>query len=471
MKEPSGRGRVHRGLVGPGIALLAWSVTTALLSTRFGASFAPEEEPIEAFVLLQVVGGCLWLWLLHALRARPIPHGLLLVVGLGILLRLALFISTPILEDDYQRYLWDGAVAAHGLDPYAYAPADVLSGGSEAEAEWASLAAEGHAVLERVNHPSLKTIYPPVAQAAFAVAHHIAPWKPIGLRVVWLGLDLAVCLLLITGLGRGPDRAWRLAVYWLNPLLLKEIYNSLHMELVVLLFVTAALVWAGRRQILLAGASLGLAIGAKLWPILWLPLVLRVRGLRGRDAFLGCVAAGTLALFLLLPLLRGAAGEASGLAAYARRWEMNDSAFLLIQALFEMLSPARAALAARAAVALLLLVLLMGLMRRPITTGADLAGRSLLLVAALFLLSPTQFPWYFLWCLPTLALRPNFALLLLTITLPLYYLRFRFVEYGLADWFDYGLVWVQFVPTWILLWRGARPGESHSASLLVAEAR
>jgi len=469
MDEPDTRAWLDRGLALPVAALLAWSVATAVLSTRFGASFAPEEEPIEAFVLLQVLGGCLWLWLLFVLRRRSPAHLLLLVVVVGLLLRVPLFFSTPILEDDYQRYLWDGAVTARGLDPYTHTPAEILAGGIQPEAEWASLVAEGGAVLARVNHPSLSTIYPPVAQGAFAIAHYIAPWKPIGLRVVWLCLDLMVCSLLILGLGRVPDRAWRLAIYWLNPLLLKEIYNSLHMELVLLVFATAALVWAGRRRIVLACASLGLAIGAKFWPILWVPLLLRFRGLRRRDALLGILVAGALAVVLVLPLLRALTGDASGLGAYARRWEMNDSAFLLLQALFETVTPAHAALATRATVALLLLGLLIGLLRRPIKNGSDLAGRALLVVAALFLLSPTQFPWYFLWCLPALALRPNFALLLLTVSLPLYYLRFRFVEHGLADWFDYGIVWLQFVPIWILLLREYRRAPPPTRGLQVAE--
>ncbi len=445
-----------RALLAPLAALVAWGVGTALLSRRFGAPNLPADEPIAAFVLLQVAGGVIWLWALVVLRRRSDTRLLWLVLGVGLVLRLALFFSTPILENDYQRYLWDGAVTAHGLDPYAHAPADLLTHAASAGPAWAPLVVEGRAVLEHVNHPHLATIYPPVAQGAFAIAHRLAPWKPVGLRVVWLGLDLAACLLLILGIGRTADRAWRLGIYWLNPLLLKEVYNSLHMEMVLLVFATAALVWATRRRIVLACGALGLAIGAKLWPVIWLPLLLRGRGLRRRHVVLGCVTAGVLATFLVWPLLRaalGPTGDASGLGAYARAWEMNDSAFVVLQALMRFVLPAQAPIAARAAVGLLLLVLLAWQMRRPVADGHDFAQRALVMVAALFLLSPTQFPWYFLWCLPALALRPSVPLLLLTVTLPLYYLRFRFVEWGRADWFDYGVVWLQFVPTWVLLAR------------------
>ena len=43
------------------------------------------------------------------------------------------------------------------------------------------------------------------------------------------------------------------------------------------------------------------------------------------------------------------------------------------------------------------------LLRKKIDDGADLCNRCLLLMAAVFLLSPTQFPWYYIWLIPFLA--------------------------------------------------------------------
>jgi len=454
----------RRRLVLPVAALLAWGAATVLLSGRFDGSLSSAEEPIEIFVALQILGGAIWFWTLAALRRQSGARLVLLVVVVGLVLRAAFFFSTPILEDDYQRYLWDGGVVAHGLDPYAHAPADLLLGAGMPRAAWDPLVDEGDDVLQQVNHPHLRTIYPPVAQGAFALAHVIAPWKPLGLRLVWLGLDLIVCLLLLRGLGRASDRAWRLAIYWLNPLLIKEIYNSLHMEMVLLVFATAALVWAGRKRFLPACVALGLAIGAKFWPALWVPLLLRRRGLGKRRLAIGLLVAGAVALACVLPILRGGTGEDSGLSAYASHWEMNDGAFVLLLAFFEWWAGAHGMLLARASVALLVLGVLTTRLKRPVGDGADVTGRALWVVAALFLLSPTAFPWYFLWCLPLLALRPQSALLLLTATLPLYYLRFRFAQHDNVGVFDYGVVWLEFLPTWILLARsGLRARQARTA--------
>jgi hypothetical protein len=92
------------------------------------------------------------------------------------------------------------------------------------------------------------------------------------------------------------------------------------------------------------------------------------------------------------------------------------------------------------------------LARSPIRDGQDFCQRCLLAVAAVFLLSPTQFPCYYVWLIPLLAIRPQASLLLLTVLLPLYYLRFFFLSRGQAAVFDYGIVWLEYLPVWMLLW-------------------
>ena len=87
-----------------------------------------------------------------------------------------------------------------------------------------------------------------------------------------------------------------------------------------------------------------------------------------------------------------------------------------------------------------------------------LCNRFLIVTAAVFLLAPAQFPWYYTWLVPFLVLVPSSALLTLTALLPLYYLRFYLDFRGQARLFDYGIVWLEYVPVWILLaWAWRRP--------------
>ena len=48
------------------------------------------------------------------------------IIFTGLFARLILIPSSPILEDDFYRYLWDGAVTANEFNPYVYSPQDVI---------------------------------------------------------------------------------------------------------------------------------------------------------------------------------------------------------------------------------------------------------------------------------------------------------------------------------------------------------
>jgi hypothetical protein len=130
-------------------------------------------------------------------------------------------------------------------------------------------------VLERINHSDLRTIYPPVAQGVFALAHWIGPWKLTAWRGLILILDMvtiALLLALLRDLGRSP--LWA-ALYWWNPIVLKELFNSAHMDAIIVPLILGALLLAIRKRPLAATACLTLAAGAKIWPLILLPLVWR----------------------------------------------------------------------------------------------------------------------------------------------------------------------------------------------------
>jgi hypothetical protein len=89
--------------------------------------------------------------------------------------------------------------------------------------------------------------------------------------------------------------------------------------------------------------------------------------------------------------------------------------------------------------------------RKPIAGADDLVGRASLLVAALVLLSPAQFPWYAVWFAPFLAFRPWAGFLMLTATAPLYYMSFYLTAAGEPEIFKRTVVWLIWVPVWAAL--------------------
>lgn len=377
----------------------------------------------------------------------------LCIVAAGLAVRLALFASEPILEDDYQRYLWDGAVTASGHNPYAAAPKDALTKDNDLN----RLGQESGPVINRVNHPDLKTIYPPVAQAAFALAYAIRPWSLAAWRSVLLAFDfatLALILLLLREVGRSP--LWS-ALYWWNPLVIKELFNSAHMEAVVLPFVLGALWLAIRKRHVLATASLAMAVGAKIWPGLLLPLILRGCSSNRRTLLYAVLVFAALVALCAAPICLGGLDSNSGFAAYASHWQTNSALFPALERATAMvlslaaLPSEMAGVATRGILALCIVALSVSVSVKRLESPDDLVYRASLVVAALVLLSPAQFPWYAVWFAPFLPFRPWFGFLLLTATVPLYYLSFHFLAQYRPDIFDDGVVWIIWVPVWTAL--------------------
>lgn len=461
---------------GSGLALLGVCAVLAWLAQDFTYGSDMGTRPVMLFVLILSGAGCFYLGV-SALIARTEPTRRLAwwVFAAGAGMRLVMSLSQPILEDDWYRYLWDGAVTAHGLNPYTVIPITMQGDCASVEGAASALADEAGIILERVNHPELGTIYPPVAQAAFAVAHWIAPWQVSGLRVLYFATDCVVFALLIQlllQLGRSPFYA---AIYWWNPLLLKECYNSLHMDLLVAPFLLGALLLLFRKRAVLAAAMLAGAVAVKLWPVLLLPPLLATQWRRPRKLLAAGAVFLLVAVLLLAPMAALAPlGRDSGLVAYGQRWEMNDALFMvfpwLVSQAAEFLGVDLSAGVvhrvgrgiAAAIVAAVSLYASFAIARRARNLSGPAWGGDRVesqystdwwcwIAAVLFLVSPTQFPWYLLWLLPFLSLVPGFALLTLTALLPIYYLKFFFDARGQVDFFHYRLVWLEFGPVWALL--------------------
>jgi hypothetical protein len=397
-----------------GLIVTAFGVTLTLFSPLFGYAHEVGDMPIAWLVAGLVLAGfvyflCLPQLISHSLSCDARESHLILVciVAAGLAARLALFASEPILEDDYQRYLFDGAVTATGNNPYAMSPKDAPADGSGA---LGPLTREGATVVGRINHPDLKTVYPPVTQAAFALAYMIKPWSLIAWRSVVLLFDLAslaFLLLLLREAGRSP--LWS-ALYWWNPVVIKELFNSAHMEAIVLSFVLLALLLAVRGRHIAATTSLAAAVGAKIWPALLLPLIVRQRG---AFKFVGSlIVFGAVVALWAIPIWLGGLDQQSGFVAYLSSWQTNSALFpALERAVGAVVPPETAGIVVRAIIALCLVVLAVLVRLKPIESPDDLMGRASLMVAALVLLSPAQFPWYVVWFAPFLAFRPCLGLI------------------------------------------------------------
>ena len=401
---------------------------------------------IYQYIGLAMAGGLVLFGLfgwIKRYKATRFALGIVFIVGLCA--RLMMFMSTPILEDDWHRYLWDGAVVANGLDPYEFAPAEASPiDRLGQQVDWSEdpgllalqeltdgLSQEEYEVYWRVNYPYYKTIYPPIAQGAFGAAHFIAPFNLNGWRMVLLLFDLASFALIVWALGLfGRSYMW-VGLYWWNPVVIFEVFNAGHMDVLIVPFLIGAIGLAKLERLHLAVVALAGAAAVKLWPILLAPVLVRKVMFDMKRliplAALFCVVA----FVLLWPQLRYVWTDPDqGLVAYSEAWRRHAFLYsVLVEGPFRWFGDP--IIAARQFVMLSVAGgALWFAWRNPTWIGkteADRMAAGMLAVTALLLfLSPTGYPWYQVWIAGLIPFAPRLGYIVFTIMAPLYYFSFYF---------------------------------------------
>ena len=424
-----------------GVALIGAALfAIRYISPEFRLGTTTETHPYLLFAGLLIAANLVWFFFIPLLSAQThnsryqqkgVKPYLWTLIFISLGFRAIFFGSTPIYEDDWNRYLWDGAVITQGENPYAQSPQAVID-----NPELSSLKTyaedradrKGGNILKRINNRELTTIYPPVAQSAFAGAAFLAPLNLEALRFIYLIIEALTLILLVRLLpkyGRAPD--WAL-LYAFSPLLIYSAFNAAHMDILLPLFILLTLLFI-RFQPILAGVTLSAAVGVKIWPLILAPALFQSY-LKRRLVYVTCaVLIAVLSAALLWPMIEQLGGD-SGLKAYSENWRRSSFLFPLIEgaAGYEFEDPGRMA---RIFIAVLvtLTALYYGFFGR-IQDHEDLPARLLIVTLVLLLLSPTGFPWYAIWFIVFLPFVPSYGAALLCVLLPLYYVRYALGEAG-----------------------------------------
>lgn len=267
-RQDAGFGRTH----GLALILLAASIASA--------PFATERFGFRGFVAAALVATLAWLPLVRA--ALPLR----ITIGVAIALRLAVLAPDPLLSGDVYRYLSDGAAFSNGINPYEYFPSD-----------------------PRINHPEIRSIYPPHAQWLFRLVHDLYGW-----RLLIIAFDVLALVLLRR----------RALAYAACPLVIFEGAWNGHLDAIAAVFLLIALT---RRS----GAALAVAGGLKVIPLAALPALARLldRGARLRFA----AAFASVLVLPVIPFL--GAPIMPGFREYATRWIFNSPLYDLVRAIVE----------------------------------------------------------------------------------------------------------------------------------------
>jgi hypothetical protein len=316
------------------------------------------------------------------------------------------------LSTDAYRYRTEGAMWLVKMSPYAHSPASYVRSGR-------TYRNVDDALDHEVSHPSLPSIYPPIAQASFVLGRWFEPWLGkrsflwndpfLTFRVMYSVVAVA-CVAILVGILRSAGNSvwWAMLFAW-NPLTVIETGAAAHVDILGVMFLLACMWMLQRRRFVWAAVCLALATGAKPQAAMLLPWMLRDAWMASADQrsrrravwwSLGAFAV-VLALDYVPPLCyqNGYRGFLATVREYSSSWEFNGSVYELIKARFGQgdkgLAMERAKASARLLAQAALVLTALVLWRR--RASMIEAGYWLYLIALLF--SPVVYPWYLLWML------------------------------------------------------------------------
>ncbi len=395
-------------------AVTRWGVVYLVGALCVG--WALWDRALLALLLVGSIVCALAAWRMH--RLNPGVKAVLLVAFAA---RVLVFPAPPSLSDDGYRYLWDGYAQVSGVSPYAFTPEQAEDLGPQV-------------LLDRMNSGRFYSVYPPVTQAAFALA---ANWSGDWL-VAWYAWKLiclvaeatAAALLIRLAGSRGA------LIYLLHPLSWIEAVGQAHSEALLVPAILAA-VWLAQHRRLrdLAGLAIAVAALVKLYPIVLMPLFART----WRAWILAGV--GTLAMSAAYLSAEAVRNGLESVRLFGVYFEFNGGPYIVFKAALWKWAPLLAPHASR----LLLCIFVPAALAVGYRLRARPIAATLAIVAVYLGCSATVHPWY--------------ALILLALAALIRPIPFWVLAWGLLSLSTYSrYVWGDEIYLWSvgLTWCGAQ---------------
>ena len=430
-----------------GLGVILYAVYILFVSHTLTYTAHPTDKQKLLFVSQRILIGILFFLAVININKLPIKESWIAwIVFTGLFARLILIPSSPILEDDYYRYMWDGAVTANEFNPYIFSPQEVIEKNPIVPEKILKLADESGNIIENINHPKIKTIYPTLSQIIFGISYFLFPWSITGWKFFLLIGDILLLFFLIRILRELKLPISFVAIYWLNPIVLHEFFNTAHYDLFALLFTAVSIYYYLKDEFVTASITLALAVGFKLWPILIFPIFLRKLTNQKWKILSSVFAFLLFTIIIFVPILRAGLDQNQGLIKYAANW-INNAAFYtllkesidLFTTTFKIYYVCADCVARWITIGIISFVLLL-LIKKPAKDNLNLVDKILIIIAVSFLVSPTQFPWYVTWMILPLVFSPKISLLMYAFLIPLYHLN------SLGGYF----VYIQHIPVILL---------------------
>lgn len=247
------------------------SILLSLLSLAFYFTFAYHLDRTDFIKLLGLFAA---LFFLCFKLVQFEKWNFKFLLAIGILFRLVFLIAEPNLSQDFYRFIWDGELVSHFMNPYLQVPNTMIEHSDV-------VIANAQELYNGMGNLSAKHFsnYPPLNQLIFGLAVLLGGKSILGSVIVMRGTiilaDIGIFYFgrkLLKNINQSPHLIFW---YFINPLVIIELTGNLHYEGVMLFFFVWALYLLSVHKWQWAAVVYACSISVKLVPLLFLPLFLK----------------------------------------------------------------------------------------------------------------------------------------------------------------------------------------------------
>lgn len=374
-------------------------------------------KPISSFTFIYISSSVVFILISWQILKQDLTANFIYVLlALAVIIRLAFIPLHPIGSDDYYRYVWDGKVQAHGINPYAFAPNDTALNSLHDE------------ILPKlVNHPEMKTIYPPLTEIIFYFSFLIGGDSFVGLKILMFIFDFLTLfgLYLIIKKQNLPLR--NILLYALGPLIIFQLFIDAHADGFGLPFLIFSIYFYLDKKKIGSYIFLGLSICIKPLGLIIIPIYfISEQKLidRLKPVIIPLLICG---LFYLPYTFTGTPFQA--LMKFTENWTFNGVVFNTLDYFIHDNQISR-----------LLCALLLIITYLPVVLSKkDLLSKIYISIFLLFIFSPVVHPWYVVWLGLLLPVIPRWSGIIFTSLIS--FTAFTVLNYQLTGvWKEYIVV-------------------------------
>jgi hypothetical protein len=239
------------------------------------------------------------------------------IIITGIIFRITVIPSAPTTSPDVFRYIWEGKIVAHGINPYQVPPG-------------APLLNQYHSDLwTKVGFKNMTSIYPPFAQVAFLIGYIISGESVWGLKIVYLICEIITLIFLLKLLRLKKINPGYIILYAWLPIPIMEYFINTHIDAVGIAFFILFLYYIEKGRNNLSAVFFSLSFLVKFYPLMLFPLLIKKIGMKKLIPFTLIFLFTSIVFYA--PFLTSDLAVKNSLTTYLLRWEFNGSVYNLIK--------------------------------------------------------------------------------------------------------------------------------------------